>query len=248
MRSEEFTRTLNQYAGLTKKTPSEICDKKSYYIIRRAIWHTHKADIEEMREQLGETKAMELHNIKSGKRFSRSKKNIKSFFSTGAGDQGVPLLAMIIQKRAGHSSKGSPWKGVSRASGAARMLEAMRHVWNARARSIAFIKSCWIPARELFKGRAGGGGRGLPPSEGAAIGGPKVIGVPKGGGTPASVVWKAKAVFWNSASTKRDHKGAVFQYGEPALQQAFDEETADTMREVERRLKEHAQACGIRTG
>ena len=242
----QFDLALRQYAALTSKTPAEICNKKAYFIVRRAIWHTRKADIEEMREQLGESKAMELHLIKSGKRWSRDKKNIKSFFSQGDGNQGAPLLAMILQARAGKSGKASPWKGKDRKSGAAAMLEWMRKVWNARVRSIAFIKSGWIDAREKFK-PFGSGGRGLPPNEPASTG-PKQIGVPKGGGTLSSVIWKAKAVFWNSASAKRDHKQATFKYGEPALQQAFDEETDDTMQQVEKRLKEHAKACGIKVG
>lgn len=244
--STQFDLALNRYAALSKKTPAEICNKKAYYIVRRAIWYTRKADIGEMREQLGESKAMELHLIKSGKRFSHSKKNIKSFFSQGDGTQGAPLLAMIIQARASRGGKASPWKGVSRAVGAAKMLEKMRQVWNARARSVAFIKSGWIQARELFK-QFSGGGRGLPPNEPASTG-PKQIGVAKGGGTLASAIWKAKAVFWNSASANHDHKEATIKYGEPALQQAFDEEYDSTMGEVEKRLKEHAKACGIRTG
>ncbi len=68
-----------------------------------------------------------------------------------------------------------------------------------------------------------------------------------GGATTASEVWRARATFWNTASTKRDQKEALIRYGEPALDKAFQEETADTMREVERRLQQQAQACGIRT-
>src|ERR1035441_9032646 len=183
--STQFDQALRQYAALSKRTPAEVCNKKAYYIVRRAIWHTHKADFATMREQLGESKAMELHLIKSGKRFSRSKKNIKSFFGQGDGTQGAPLLAMIIQARAGRGGEASPWKGGTRAAGAALMLAAMRTVWNARARSIGFIKSGWITARELFK-EFGGGGRGLPPNERASV--VKQIGAPKGGGTLASAI------------------------------------------------------------
>jgi hypothetical protein len=244
--SSQFDAALRQYAALTSKVPSEICNKKAYFIVRRAIWHTRKADIATMREQLGEHKAMELHRVKSGKRFSRDKKHIKSFFSQGDGNQGAPLLAMIIQARARRGGKGSPWKGVTREVGATRMLEAMRKVWNARVRSVAFIKSGWIAARDAFK-QFSGGSRGLPPSEGPAVGGPKVIGQAKGGASVASKTGRAKAVFWNTASTKRDHKGALMHYGKPALQRAFDEETEDTMAEVERRLREQAKKAGIRT-
>ena len=148
VRSDEFDRTLKQYAALSEKTPAEICDKKAYFILRRAIWHTHKADIDEMREKLGESKAMELHKIKSGKRFSRSKKNIKSFFGVGEGKQGVPLLAMIIQARAKHGGKASPWKGVSRAVGAAQMLEKMRQVNASLAPSIA--RTCLASFQRAF--------------------------------------------------------------------------------------------------
>jgi hypothetical protein len=236
--STEFDAALRKYASLTKKVPAEICNKKAYFIVRRAIWHTHKADYQKMADQLGQV----LRTVQSGKRAGRlTMKRGKgaSKPSPNPVNAGAPFLALIINARRG-------LKGLPGLYGKA-MAKEFKRVFGARARSIAFIKSGWIAARDMFKSLSGGS-RGLPPSEGQGIGGPKQIGQPKGGASPAVANWwNARALFWNTASTKRDHVGALFTYGQPALEQAFSEETADTMREVERRLKQHAAACGIKT-
>lgn len=244
---------LRRYADLSRHTPAEVCNKKAYHILRKAIWFTEKANYDKMRDSLGQYKRMDWKLIKSGRRYSFDKRNIKSFFARGAAKKTAPMLALLIQARVFGTEKTkkslaqSPWKGVPRAEGARRMLEAMRKVWKAKTRSIAFIKSGWITARDIYK-QWGAGAHGLPPSEPSSIGGPKTIGAPKGGAEPATAgLWKCTAKFWNTASTKRETKQALIKYGQPALEQAFREEETDTMAEVARRLKEHAHTCGIRS-
>lgn len=237
--TKEFDTALRAYAALSRRTPAEVCNKKAYHIVRRAIWHTHKADYQTMADQLGQV----LRTVKSGKRAGGlTMKRGKGAWTWTANRNGVmaPLLALIINARRGR-------KGKPGLRGAAMAAE-FKKVFGARARSIAFIKSGWIVARDLFRRGSGGVGRGLPPTEGQGMGGPKQIGKPKGSATRAADnTWKAIATFTNSAWTKRDKGVSVIKYGTPALERAFAEETADTIAEVEKRLREQAQKAGIRT-
>jgi len=244
--STEFDAALRKYAALSRRTPAEVVNKKAYYIIRRAIWHTPKADYAKMAQEIGITgREVSFGTTRKGKPKVRRG---KALWASSA-SKSAPLLALMVQARSIRGKHGgkysSPWKGVSRAAGATAMYKAMKLIWGARARSIAYLKSGWLTARDSFKRYAGGFGRGLPPTEGRSI---RRIGKPKGSAIVAiGDKWNARAVFTNEAWTKRDHKEALYKYGEPALRRAFAEETEDTMKEVERRLRANAQACGIKT-
>jgi hypothetical protein len=232
-----FIPALRQYALLSKRTPAEVVNKKGFYIMRRAIWHTHKSDYQTMANQLGQLLTLKSRKFRGKKGVARPTARGQGQFNS-ASTAPAPLLALIINARRGR-------KGLKGLFGPA-MKKAFQRVFGARGRSIAFIKSGWIQARELFKAAGGGGGKGLPPSEGTSIGGPKQLGRPKGGATVARPGWRAKAIFWNSATTKRDHKQSLYKYGIPALKRAIDEETQDTMEEVARRLRQNAKQVGIR--
>ncbi len=226
----EFDRALNRYAALSKRTPQEIVHGKSYFINRRAIWHTRKADVAEIKK-LRERRVIGT-GMKRGRRFV-----LRDPLSTSR-------AALIIQ--AALRKAGKPLLKQS------ELPAAVRKFINLRLRSVAFLKSGFIRARDGFKSwcQSHGvsiGGKGLPPNESSRIGGPKEIGRPKGGFFLASPIWRARATFFNAASAKGDTKGALAKFAGAALERAFDEETADTMEYVEKRLKQHAKTCGIRT-
>ncbi len=245
--TREFDSALRKYALLSKRTPAEIVNRKAYMISRRAIWHTKKADANQLRQELGAADAFNLVANKAGKnkgKFSKAKKNATfSFNKTASGEAGRFERIIIARLR-------KAGKAIPRAEELAAYLAK---AFKARLRSIAFIKSGFIEPREKFKswcqshgvsiGRAG------IPQESSGVGGPKQIGsTKKGGGVPADSNWFARATFWNSAEAKNGtKKGALFEYGSPALEQAFAEETADTDKEIEKRLREHAHSCGIKT-
>lgn len=237
--SREFDATLRAYSNLSRRTPAQVCNKKAYYIVRRAIWHTHKADYQTMADQLGQV----LRVVSSGKRAGRlTMKRGKGAWTWTANKNGAmaPLLALIINARRGRKGE----KGLF----GPEMAREFKRVFAARARSIAYLKSGWITARNAFKQFAGGIGRGLPPAEGESNRGPKQIGRSKGSAQPAiDNVWRARAVFTNTAWTTHDHKDALLKYGTPALERAFAEETADTMQEVANRLRDDAAQVGIKT-
>lgn len=231
--SSEFTATLRQYTALSRRTPAKVCNKKAYYIVRRAIWYTHKTEYNKLAAEIGPM-AREFR-IENG----RVIRGRKMWARNWSKEYCPPALALIINWRRGKRK----WKGYYGKD----MAAAIKKVWGARARSIAYIKSGWITARDKFKELAGGG-RGLPPSEGAKVGGPKQIGRPKGRASPAiEGKWKAKAEFVNTATTKRDHKQALFTYGTPALARAFREETESMRQWIEEELRKAARTCGIRT-
>jgi len=238
----EFDRSLRQYSTLSKRTPAEICNAKAYFINRRALWHTKKADAERIKQELGAHDVSILKKSKRGDRWLRSKR--KSFVFDSKGDA-MPRLAYIILARLRKAGKLSSLRMED-------LHAKMVRVLNARLRSVAFIKSGFIAPREHFKAwcisqGVSIGGKGLPPNEPSRIGGPKQIGSPKGGATAAQANWIARATFYNAADAKRDTKGSLQKHAGPAMERAFAEETADTMAYVEKRLKQHARACGIKT-
>jgi hypothetical protein len=228
--STEFDRALRAYAALTKRTPAEIVNRKSYFINRRAIWNTRKANISEIKK-LRERRIIGT-GIRKGKRVT-----IRDPLST-------TRAALIIQARLRKSGKKLLTKD--------ELPAAVKKFIGARLRSIAFLKSGFIRARDGFKAwcQANGvsiGGRGLPPNESERVGGPKQIGRPKGGFVAASPVWRAKATFFNAAAAKHDKSDSLSKIAGGGLAQGFADETADTISEIERRLRQHAHSVGIKT-
>lgn len=243
--TREFTPTLKKYAALSKRTPAEICNRKAYMINRRFIWNVRKAQAEDIKQELGAHDAFNLVINKSGKRkgkFSMAKKHATFIFdktASGAGGRFERIIIARLRKAGKHIPKGEA------------MAELMVKTLKARLRSIAFLASGAIPAREQFKNwcRAHGvpiGKAGMPPQPGSGIGGPKQVGQPKGGARPANFNWFTKATFFNAASAKHDTKGALQKYGMPAMEKAFSDETQDTLLEIEKRLKQKARSAGIR--
>lgn len=230
--AREFTQTLREYAKISSRTPANICNKKAYFVARRAIWYTPKADFQSVANELGQV----LTTTKKGKLRSKWGSFVNSAISAAA-----PALALIINARRGKAGK----PGLQ----GAQMMEAFRKVFGARARSIGFIKSGWIAARTMFSRYGASGSRNLPPNEGTGIGGVKQVGEAKGGGKAATAgLWNVHAQLWNTASTTRDHKGALVMYGLPALEKAVEEENADTRRFIEDELKKAAHSAGVRMG
>ena len=230
-----FDGTLARYLHEHESSVWPNClNKKAYYVARKAIWFTRKVAPETISRELQESKATELHKVRSGRRYSQAKSNVKSFF--GSYGQ-APLLALIIQKRAtqnwtsGDFFGRSPWYGKSRSAGAAAMLKAMRKVFGARMRSIAFIKAGWINARNVMERSFTGSRKGLPAGE-------KFLQtyVGKLGGATPATAQSLRATIWNDANARHDHKHALDVYGGEGLQKAMADEAADTVRYLEGEL------------
>jgi len=147
----------------------------------------------------------------------------------------APLAALIINARRGKAGEKGLWGPA--------MAEAINQMLAARMKSIAFLKSGWIPAikylEKLVKKKAG-----APRMESRVA----QIGKAKGSAKVEGSGFHAKAIIENAASAKRDKKDALDKFGMPALQRAFDFETLSTWKKaIEREFREAAQAIGIKT-
>jgi hypothetical protein len=230
----QFDRTLAEYLQVSKKTLAEIVNTKAYYIARKALWFTPKANAGKIRTDLGEAKAVRLVKLKSG-RWSHNQRNTITFFGSGGSAKGVPLLALIIQKRRRLAGHPSPWKGVTRAAGAAAMLQAMREAFISRLHSIAFLKAGWLPSIRTMAPVADKTG-GLPAID------TRQVGRPKGEAVIAQPGLNPIAKIINHASTRRDRRAALVRYGAPALQQAFDDEALSMKVYIQNHMRQDAEA------
>jgi len=220
----EFDATMRRYKDFSKRDPKKICDTKAFFIARRAALETPKAAAASIKQDLGRI------IVKKRQAVGMSLKTVKRFSRFGLEVQ-VPLAALIINKRRG---KGEGLYG-------AAMTEAIHAMLAARMRSIAFLKSGWLPAIRKLVGLADM--RGAPRQDRSAV----QLGTDRGYAIPASEVWRAKTTIANSADAKHDKKEALYKYGEPALQRAFDSETASMLEYMERKMRQTAQAAGVRT-
>jgi len=149
------------------------------------------------------------------------------------GDRSVPLAALIINARRGRAGR----PGLYGRS----MRDAIKGMLAARLRSVAYLKSGWVPAiKALFRLAEK---RGAPRQER----GLKQFGRPKGFAKPSSSSARAKTTIGNEAWTTHDKKMALHKYGGPALQRAFNHERRSMLQYIEDKLKRSAHQAGIRT-
>ncbi len=243
----EMNESLRRLTVVSDKLPSELVNQKSWRIFQKATWWMKAVEKETIQQELGASAALELVKLKSG-RFSRSKKNIRQFFGQGNGTGDFPLLAAIIQSRAGKGGKPSPWKGVDRATGANRMLDEMRKVYGARQKSRGYFKACFATLRDVFKQASGK----LPFSSASSRGSGTVASLARDRGRIADGNPAAKnssvatASFW-IVSPKHDIKNALDKHAALILQRAIDEEASSTAQHAaEKEYRGAIAALGIK--
>lgn len=221
----EFKATLNKYKELSKRDPATICNTKAFYIARRAVIETPKADKSQMQAELGRIiriKKLQVQKLRTVTRYGRFGQQVEA-----------PLVALIINSRRGQHGEAGLY--------GSSMESAVTAFLNARFKSIAFLKSGWLPAIRALEPFA------------EKIGGPRLqrgptqVGAAKGSGTPAKDgFWTTKATIENSAGDNRNNKGALIKYGAPALQRAFDAESASMLQYMEKKMKETATKAGVK--
>ena len=254
----EFQEALRRLAMVSPKTCCELVNQKAYRITQKAVWYSPQVSEAKIAADLGAVRVQ--GNVLIGKRgrgkglrVSMAASNITNVFTQIEGQRtqgentGVPVLALIIQARAGFDKGGklkfSPWYGKSRAAGAAAMAAAMLRVYGARQKSRAYFKACFATARDIFKLACRK--PTSPDINGTII---KSQARDRGrlaDGKPA--LDKPIATFWIT-SPRHDLKEAIYKYAQPALQRAFDEEAGDTWRHaIELEYKEECAILGIKT-
>jgi hypothetical protein len=236
--SAEWNRVFPAYARARRKDLVDVINTKLLYVARGALFRTPKADVAAMQAVLGPVAMTMSHQkirITKTKGVKQGKVVWKNVFAQAAGRE-VPRLALIINAR--RKAKGReplPLHGEE-------MDRAMNKEWNRRKRSVAFLKSGWIPSIRLLTPLA------LPGRKPPVDRGARQYGKPKGmavaaGRSGARPVGRIE----NFANAKGDDDNALQTYGMPALQAAFDAEAASMREYLARKLEQSARGLGIRT-
>lgn len=159
-------------------------------------------------------------------------KEIRKFIDARGGE----IVGKIINKRRGARGE----KGLYGEA----MTVAIGLVKAARLRSVAFLKSGWLPAIKVLEKRVEmKWRRGAARNDKAA----KIVGRDKGEATPARQGWKVFAEIVNAANANRDTRTALIKEGFPALQRAFAHEVRSMKEYIEKKMREDAKIVGIKT-
>lgn len=237
LNTKEWDKVWPVYMQVSKRDLAESINTKLLYTSFGALARTPKANLLAIQTVLGpvavEETSTKVRFLKTGG-IKRGRVVRRNIFAAAAGRE-VPRLALIINARRKKEGKQLLF--------GPEMDREMNKVWLARKRSVAFLKSGWLPSiktlRPLVKDR-----KGIAQMDRSA----KQIGKPKGFALPArSGNWKPRGEIVNTASAKRDDKGALEKYGGPALQAAFDHEVASMKDYIARKLADSARRLGIKT-
>lgn len=129
----------------------------------------------------------------------------------------VTLATAIVQKRKGLYG--------------AELKNAVGALFRVRIRSRAFLASGWLPAIRALAPVATDKNKAFPTDSSV-----KRLGAAKGSGTIANDQSLAVATIINNAIAKHDKKDSLTRHGGPALQEAFNDETADMLEYLDRKL------------
>jgi hypothetical protein len=214
----EFTATLRKYTQYSNRDIPTICNTKAFYIARRAVRETPMVKASQVRKQIRDLVVQKGRGVK---------------LKMSAKHKGVPIAALIVNKRQGKIGKPGFY--------GAEMTKAIEKLISGRIKGIAFLKSGWlwaIKALEPYAEKIG-----APRTDNRA----KAFGKPKGSGTPAKQGWRVAAKILNSVTAKWDKRDLAATKAEPALQRAFDAETQSMKVYIEKKQRQAAKRAGIRT-
>lgn len=218
---QKFDDALRDYHMVTKRSYAQVLNTKAFYIARKAVWFTAKTNPESIARTLGQ--------VVRGKRTTRTGRTVRtSTVSLVQGDEAeAPLAALMIQSR--RRKKNQP--GLYGRD----MAREIRSLLSARNKSIAYLKSGWLPAVRALERLAGRGNR--PAMDNAA----RQVGREKGSATPAVASDNPFAAIENRAFARHSTKKTnVEVIGGRGLQLAFDDEARSMDEYTERKLAEDA--------
>lgn len=214
-----FNETLRRYLPKTSRTLPDALNTKSFFIGRRSVIETPRADKSEI------LALRERAVIGTGTRNGKAITIRESVSQTRA--------ARIIQARQAKEGK-DPLKG-------RELSEEVRKFLGARLRSRAYLASGWLPGIRIMemavdpKYR-----RGAPRNDRTAA----VSGRPKGGATPARPGFRCTAIIENSIGIQglrhSTQTAARDKYAAPALGRSFAYETQSINDYIAARMKPDA--------
>jgi len=218
--THEFATTLKRYMALSRRGPADIINRKAFFIARGACRLTPKADKAQIKTTLG--------------RIIKKKTGARTLVLAKAADRDMSLAEAIIRARFYRAGLPQPSKE--------KIGELIEGLINSRMRSIAFLKSGWLPAIRSLDALVSNK-RGAPALDKAAV----QVGQPKGGATAAKEGWRVSATIYNAAQSRHDKRQALFNYARPALEEAVQNEVASMVKWMEERLRGDAHRAGIKT-
>ena len=228
--TKEFSRTLAKYLELNKRDAAFLVNSKAWMIARGAARYTRRADYASIARELG----VELRTIQKGRRAGTLTMGKKAkFIDNTSGGISLAELIIIMRLRAKGRLKETDREGIKKM--AQRMV-------GARARSIGWLAAGWIPAIKRLGASIGRASlysdkqlKSFKTSDqiGNAI-------VARGSISP-------KAIIENKVGTRTpENKRALLYFGTPALQQSINEQTADMIQYIKRKMVESARRLGIK--
>ena len=230
----EFQRTLRAYARQSRRDAADIVNRKALFVSLRAIKETPKADKLAIGKELS---ALIFDFKQTAKGYIRKLKTATRFGRFGQTHE-VPIVALLINAQRGRQGK----KGLYGDA----MKQAVQKFISARQRTVAFLRSGWLPAVKV-----------LSPLVRNKSGAPKVDSETMhrrpgaGGAIAASEGWRVKATIHNAIAAggkdAQHHAQGVERYGVPALQRALKLEEQDMRQFMEDKARESARKLGIRT-
>jgi len=209
----KFNDVLKEYLKWTKKSLAEVLNQKAYFIARKALWFTRKANAADIKSDLRRIGLSNARTTKSGRTVQTE----------------GPRGALIINRKRGRLGE----KGLY----GSEMREAFDFLLYSRLRSIAFLKSGWIPAIRILdsfvKDKSGAA-----PSDRDA----KVYGAEKGAAYPATDGGEqiiARVLNSAAGKTASSYK-ALDKWGGAALELAFHDEAGSMQDHIERKMNQDA--------
>jgi hypothetical protein len=226
----KFDVALNACLANTGRTAANVINGHALAIAFGAQRNTPKAD----KISIGKSLSELIYDFKTTKKGASRRLKMRTVF-TGAGGATAlaPIVALLINKARG--AKGQPGLYGSEMAAAIRKLIAKRQS------TVAFLKSGWTPAiKQLLP---------LVPSKYRTKSGyiEKVMGEPKGGVFPAtpeqnSPTCRIFNAIGTAGTNSASHNAALERYGRPALEMAFETETASMVEHLRQKLSEEAFA------
>lgn len=221
-----FDAVLSEYMRHTKRTYTEVLNTKAFFIARKALAFTKKASAQDIGDTLGRLVAV--------RRTSLTLRSVKSqrFELAPAREYDAPLAALIVNARA------APGEGKY----GPQMTLAIRKMINSRMRSIAFLKSGWIPAIRILEPYARDK-RGAAPRDPQA----RIFGQEKGSAVPAIEGETMITSIINSAlGTGATGSKALAKYGGEALDRAFADEAASMQAYIDQRVQAATEEANLK--
>jgi hypothetical protein len=157
---------------------------------------------------------------------------------------GYMLAAKIVAKTWQHTrmslgEKNKSGRSNERRAYLAAIAKAYKKLLGTRKRGIGFLRIGWLSVVRLL-GPYVGNRAGAPRADTSGL---RIRGQMKGEAKPAKPGWMPSCTINNKAQARSDRRYGLVRYGGPALQKAFNDETADLVSFLDKEIKPDIEAA-----